>query len=402
MKIDAPWFHAVSNSQNRNGKNHAGKALSYITENNSTALKSAIDEGFLDCNKKVTIRNHEHALVTRAAELNRYDCVKVLCEAGCNLSYLTSNKWQQSPLIWAIGHQNLEMVKLMVKHNVNLNEVTGFTGKTPLGHAVGDKKLDIVKVLVEAGAKMKINDALGKSLLSLACDNKFTNAEIIEYLLEKGCDPFTLDTNQGNGTCVQKLLLAPIYKSDVVRAIEKLISKMTEISPEETRKFLNLSTLRLEPPIGMMASKWKDTKEEIEIVKMLINAGANPQLRFGYENMSLMEMACTKNHINLAKLLICLGITIESPLDLLTKTLQKGHSKMFYLLTRTSQKILDNLHLLKPDGIENKIWQEVNEFRRNPLSLLELSRISIIGTPISDEIEELPRNLPDYIRLESD
>ena len=118
--------------------------------------------------------------------------------------------------------------------------------------------------------------------------------------------------------------------------------------------------------------------------------------------MSLMEMACTKNHINLAKLLICLGITIESPLDLLTKTLQKGHSKMFYLLTRTSQKILDNLHLLKPDGIENKIWQEVIEFRRNPLSLLELSRISIIGNPISNEIEELPRNLPDYIRLESD
>ena len=82
MKIDAPWFHAVSNSQNRNGKNHAGKALSYITENNSTALKSAIDEGFLDCNKKVTIRNHEHALVTRAAELNRYDCGKYLLLNG--------------------------------------------------------------------------------------------------------------------------------------------------------------------------------------------------------------------------------------------------------------------------------------------------------------------------------
>lgn len=140
--------------------------------------------------------------------------------------------------------------------------------------------------MVEAGAKMKINDASGKSLLSLACDNKFTNAEIIEYLLEKGCDPFTLDTNQGNGTCVQKLLLAPIYKSDVVRATEKLIGKMTEISPEETRKFLNLSTLRLDHPIGMMASKWKDTKEEIEIVKMLINAGANPQLRFGIESKS--------------------------------------------------------------------------------------------------------------------
>ena len=117
-------------------------------------------------------------------------------------------------------------------------------------------------------------------------------------------------------------------------------------------------------------------------------------------DMSLIEMACTKNHINLAKLLICLGITIESPLDLLTKTLQKGHSKMFYLLTRTSQTILDIVHSLKPDGIENKIWQQVIEFRRTPLSLLELSRISIIGEPISYEFEELPQHLPGYIRLE--
>jgi ankyrin repeat protein len=138
--------------------------------------------------------------------------------------------------------------------------------------------------LVEAGAKMKINDASGKSLLSLACDNNFTNAEIIEYLLEEGCDPFTLDTNQGNGTCVQKILFPSVYKPDIVRATGKLISKMTEISPEDTRKFLNLSTNRLDPPIGMMASKWKDTKEEVEIVKLLINAGANSQLRFGYES----------------------------------------------------------------------------------------------------------------------
>ena len=69
---------------------------------------------------------------------------------------------------------------------------------------------------------------------------------------------------------------------------------MTEISPEETRKFLNLSTLRLDPPIGMMASKWKDSKEEIEILKMLINAGANPQLRFGFESKSSIYVQLKK------------------------------------------------------------------------------------------------------------
>ena len=76
--------------------------------------------------------------------------MKVLCEAGCNLSYLTRSDEQQSPLIWAIIHQNLEMVKLMVKHNVNINEVYGYTRRTPLGCAVGDKKLGKLYFLKQA------------------------------------------------------------------------------------------------------------------------------------------------------------------------------------------------------------------------------------------------------------
>ena len=93
MTIDAPWFHAIPTSQNRNGKYHAGKALSYITENNSTALKSSIDEGLLDCNKKVQIRGYEQALVTIAAERNRYDCGKYLVFkwfVPLQISYLSS------------------------------------------------------------------------------------------------------------------------------------------------------------------------------------------------------------------------------------------------------------------------------------------------------------------------
>ena len=76
MPIDAPWFHVIPSSL-RNGKYYAGKALTYITENNSTALKSSIDEG-LDCNKKIQIRGFEEALVNIAAQRNKYDCGKYL------------------------------------------------------------------------------------------------------------------------------------------------------------------------------------------------------------------------------------------------------------------------------------------------------------------------------------
>jgi len=410
MSFDAPWFHTIATPHMAgNGTYNFGKALCSISENDSITLKNMIEDG-LDCDKKIRVRGSEQPLVLIAAERNRYDCVKVLCENGCNLWCQTDT--HESPLMLAVNNQNLDMVKLMVKYNVNLNESSYYTGRTPLGYAVTNRKLEIVKTLVDAGADMTKRDASGKTILSLACDNKYSNPEIIQYLLEKGCDPFAMDFEESNGTCIQKLLFSTSnYNTNHVCTIEKMIQKMSEISLVKTKEFMNFSTIsgHLDHPIGIMASKWNDTKEEIEIMKLLINGGSNPLLAIEsfrhveYGKMSLIEFACTNNHINLVKLLMGLGITqitIESPVDLLTKTLQKGHFDIFYCVTRSSQKALEIIHMLRSDGIDEKIWEKVIEFRKKPLSLMELSRISILGKQISYQMYQLPPNLPAYLRLE--
>ena len=65
--------------------------------------------------------------------------MKVLCEAKCNLSPQIEH--QLSPLVSAILNQNLEMVKLMLKHKVNVNEPCNLTGRTPLGYAANERNL---------------------------------------------------------------------------------------------------------------------------------------------------------------------------------------------------------------------------------------------------------------------
>ena len=65
--------------------------------------------------------------------------MKVLCEAGCNLSPQIED--QQSPLIWAIHNQNVEMVQLLLKHNVNVNEPCSISGQNPLCIAASDRSL---------------------------------------------------------------------------------------------------------------------------------------------------------------------------------------------------------------------------------------------------------------------
>ena len=116
--------------------------------------------------------------------------------------------------------------------------------------------------------------------------------------------------------------------------------------------------------------------------------------------MTLLELACTKNHIKLAKSLICLGIDMEAPLDLLTNTLKQGNSTIFHLLTHSSQSILKTLFLLKPEDIKPSLWQKVCQFRRNPLSLKNLTRISAIKDFDYYDYEDLPKTLLTFLRFE--
>ena len=76
-------------------------------------------------------------------------------------------------------------------------------------------------------------------------------------------------------------------------------------------------------------------------------------------DMPLMELACTKNHVKLAKFLINMGIILESPLDLLTNILKHGYSDLFNLLTHSFQSINKVLFLLNPEDIEPSLWQKV-------------------------------------------
>ena len=114
--------------------------------------------------------------------------------------------------------------------------------------------------------------------------------------------------------------------------------------------------------------------------------------------MSLIEFSCLKNYVKLAKSLVCLGITIKSPEDLMTKALKNGNSDVFYLLTHSYQKIRQTVHLLKSDGINPNMWKKVDQFRKNPLSLQSLCRISAKNLKYHgcNEID-LPRTVLNFV-----
>jgi len=106
-----------------------------------------------------------------------------------------------TPLINASGNRNLEAVKLLLAKGANVNAVskteglpriqTGiveFGGWTPLLMSVPFGPPEIVKTLMDAGAKVNVQDYRGFSPLMLAAAADHANPEIVRMLLARDAD----------------------------------------------------------------------------------------------------------------------------------------------------------------------------------------------------------------------
>jgi ankyrin repeat protein len=106
-----------------------------------------------------------------------------------------------TPLINASGNRNLEAVKLLMANGANVNAVskteglpriqTGiveFGGWTPLAMAVPFGPPELVRTLMDAGAKVNVQDYRGFSPLMLAAATDHANPEIVRLLLGRSAD----------------------------------------------------------------------------------------------------------------------------------------------------------------------------------------------------------------------
>jgi ankyrin repeat protein len=109
-----------------------------------------------------------------------------------------------TPLINASGNRNLEAVKLLLAKGANVNAVsktqdlpriqTGtveFGGWTPLLMAVPFGPPEVVSTLMEAGAKVNVQDYRSFTPLMLAVANDHANPEVIRLLLARSADTKT-------------------------------------------------------------------------------------------------------------------------------------------------------------------------------------------------------------------
>ena len=114
-----------------------------------------------------------------------------------------ADKYRQSPLLHAISHGKVEIVRELLERGANPNQI--ITHTTPLLYAIscGEGANEIVQVLLDNGANPNGTDYRGATALMHASRNG--NIEVVRKLLDKGADPNQQD-NHGKNALIYLLV----------------------------------------------------------------------------------------------------------------------------------------------------------------------------------------------------
>ncbi len=191
------------------------------------------------------------------ARSNHVDAARLLIERGANVNARES--WRnQTALMWAAAQRQPALVALLIEHGADVDarsavndwprQVTGeprrmyrpFGGLTPLLFAAREGCVECARLLVEAGADIDLADPKNVTPLFLAIDN--FNFDVAKSLIEAGANPNKWDW----------LGRSPIYSA------------------------VDVNTL---PRGGRPDRSSVDSTTSLEIIAMLLEAGANPNVQ---------------------------------------------------------------------------------------------------------------------------
>ena len=125
-----------------------------------------------------------------AIEWGSIEVAKFLLDKGCIIDI--ANDLGQTPLYFAIMHRRVDLCQLLIKKNVNVNVQATDSKETPLHLACTYNSTKLATFLLECDQQRCQNavDAYGDTPLFNTCRVDLIELQIVQLMVEKGCDPF--------------------------------------------------------------------------------------------------------------------------------------------------------------------------------------------------------------------
>lgn len=258
--------------------------------------------------ENINTRNSQGQTPLMVAALNgRPEIVKFLIENGADKNLVTQNKW--SALHYACINGPMESVELLItKENVNAQTDLGFT---PLLIACTFGKTEIAKLLIGKGAKTDISDHSKSIALHVAC--MFGNKELVALLIteeninaqtSEGFTPLMLACSKGR-TEIGKYLIGKGAKTDILDQNKWSVLHVAckYGNKDLVERLVTAENINKQTSQGLTPLMIACMKNHVEIVKSLLNRGANKDIVDGRKNNAL-SYSITGGYIEVVKLLV--------------------------------------------------------------------------------------------------
>lgn len=230
-----------------------------------------------------------------------FPLVRKLLDEGAAVDEVFPDKMLTTPLHQAAKNQNCELVELLLNNGASINAPNDF-GITPLMLAVLHGQVEICNVLLRRGADASLRDFAGESILALAVINR--HPAIVKLLLEYG---FDINIRDGTGqTALIRAIMIDHAEANPIRGVEM----RPDVNSFSTTK-LEMMRLLIDNGIGIesrsvdgaTAMHTAALEGDIEAFKLLIDAGANPNV-VDHCNRKPLWFSVRQNHVEIVKLLL--------------------------------------------------------------------------------------------------
>ena len=153
------------------------KWIKYLKNNDFIAVKKYIKDGG---NLEDANENGESVLAMSLRHKCDFDLVMLLVESGADIRDFDEEG--VSIFEMAITYGNIEMVKYMIEHGIDVNLTQRRSRFSPLMAATCYGRVEVAKLLIENGAKKDATDSKGISVTDFARKmNKKSILDLLDY-----------------------------------------------------------------------------------------------------------------------------------------------------------------------------------------------------------------------------